>query len=92
MHVLIWWQFETTVGDIKKCVGVFKNKIKTAARVAVAAMPRTMPRVQASLRVTTAATSYSDYSGAWLWLWSNLLKILHSSDYSFPAFYNPMNL
>lgn len=44
-------------------------KIKTAARMAVAAVPRVAPRVQSLPVMATAVTPYPDYSRAWFWLW-----------------------
>lgn len=44
-------------------------KIKTAAKMAVAAVPRMAPGVQSSPVVATVATSNPDYSKAWFWLW-----------------------
>lgn len=37
--------------------------------MAVAAVPRTVPSVQFSPVVATAATSYPDYSRVWFWRW-----------------------
>lgn len=59
-----WWNLQQVTQRHSE-----QFKIKSAARTAVAAVPRVAPSVQSSPVVATVVTSDLDYSKAWFCLW-----------------------